>query len=75
MGAHGEAVRDAQHRLRELSAQITGQLQAAQKDLNDRTSLHSVQARLREGGQEGTAAEVAEHLSRILRGNGTQEEG
>jgi hypothetical protein len=71
--ALGEAVRDAQHRLRELGSQITQQLQAAQKDLNDRTSLHSVQARLRAGGQEGTAAEVAEHLARILRGGGTQE--
>ena len=61
--ALAEAVRDAQHRLRELSSQITSQLQAAQKDLNDRTSLHSVQARLRAGGSEGSAVEIAEHLS------------
>ena len=72
--ALSEAVRDAQHRLRELGSQITTQLQAAQKDLNDRTSLHSVQARLRAGGTEGSAAEIAEHLSRILREGGTREE-
>jgi F0F1-type ATP synthase membrane subunit b/b' len=72
--ALSEAVRDAQHRLRELSSQITSQLQAAQKDLNDRTSLHSVQARVRAGGNEGSAVEIAEHLGKILRGTGSTEE-
>jgi hypothetical protein len=67
-------VRDAQQRLRELGNQLTSQLQAAQKDLSDRTSLHSVQARLRAGGSEGTAAEIADHLARILRDGGTGEE-
>jgi hypothetical protein len=66
-----DAVRDAQQRLRELGSQLTNQLQAAQKDLSERTSLHSVQARLRAGGTEGTAAEIADHLARILRDGGT----
>jgi hypothetical protein len=74
--ALAEAVRDAQQRLRELGGQITTQLQAAQKDLADRTSLHSVQARLRAGAgtPEGSPSQVADSLSRVLRGSGTQEE-
>jgi hypothetical protein len=68
-----EAVRDAQQRLRDLGNQLTTQLQAAQKDLADRTTLHSVQARLRAGGGEGSAAEIADHLARLLRGGGTRD--
>ena len=46
--------------------QLTMQLQGAQKDLAERTSLHSVQARLRAGGTEATAQEIAEHVARLL---------
>ena len=62
----GAAVRDAQNGLRELANQLTLQLQGAQKDLAARTSLHSVQARLRAGGAETTAQEIADHVARLL---------
>jgi len=68
--ALAEAVREAQQRLRDLGATIGQQLQSAQRDLSDRTSLNAVQARLRAGGHEATAHEIAEHLAKLLSAGG-----